>query len=405
MSSELLYTKSRLRAFLAEARHLLQSEFPYDHSSEGLLEIVAMAQTHLATLESIHRDAPKEVIRASCKAALVILFEFVPYLGFMLRSTNVRNAFEVYGPLLRLARKLLGEDVKLILSSEWDYSPYVYYAIPTLSDYVLIGLPATESGNPLVIPLVGHEFGHAIWGQVLGAEPIESEVEDEVVGLVTGEYWKRFEEEHQGIDKDTVASDLLDRNKWLPAFYMAARQCEELFCDLVGLRVFGRPFVQAFAYLLAPGPERKGADYPDTRKRVEVLLQAAQKYGIPVPGELLDEFVTNSPPMDLLSEIADAARERYTERLMAIAERDVENFAVNNADASRIQRIAGTYQQFVSPISEPGSLQNILCAGWDSYLKDGLWKERPEIEDPEETLHELMLKSCEILEVQERIRG
>jgi len=57
----------------------------------------------------------------------------------------------------------MGAQTKLIVSSEWEFSPFVYRSITGFPGFVLIGLPATESSNPLVIPLAGHELGHSVW--------------------------------------------------------------------------------------------------------------------------------------------------------------------------------------------------------------------------------------------------
>src|SRR4051812_25114337 len=38
--------------------------------------------------------------------------------------------------------------------------PFVFSELP---NFVLIGLPASESDNPLIIPLAGHELGHSVW--------------------------------------------------------------------------------------------------------------------------------------------------------------------------------------------------------------------------------------------------
>ena len=54
-------------------------------------------------------------------------------------------------------------ETRLILSSEWDYSPFMYDQITDLPSFVFIGLPACESANPLLLPLAGHELGHSVW--------------------------------------------------------------------------------------------------------------------------------------------------------------------------------------------------------------------------------------------------
>ena len=99
----------------------------------------------------------------TCQRTLDELTRFLPVLGFVLRSTNVRTAFEIHGPLLRLTREFLGADTRLLVSSEWEYSPYTYSPLPDFADFVLIGFPASESANPLVVPLAGHELGHSLW--------------------------------------------------------------------------------------------------------------------------------------------------------------------------------------------------------------------------------------------------
>lgn len=156
------YSVSRLKGVLEEIGRLKESEFPYQHSQDALDRIEKLFISHKTRLESLAPDKKPAIVQQFCSAALTDLFKYLSFLGFILRSTNVRNAFEVYGPLLRLSRKVLGLDTKQILSSEWEYSPFTYRPIAELPGFVLIGFPAPESSNPLLIPLAGHELGHTI---------------------------------------------------------------------------------------------------------------------------------------------------------------------------------------------------------------------------------------------------
>ncbi|WP_289465076.1 hypothetical protein, partial [Klebsiella pneumoniae] len=53
---------------------------------------------------------------------------------------------------------------QLLLSSEWDYVPFAYpQSLEDLRSFVLIGLPASEAATALLLPLAGHELGHAVW--------------------------------------------------------------------------------------------------------------------------------------------------------------------------------------------------------------------------------------------------
>ena len=170
------HAQKRLRAFCAQISELLGSEFPYPQSKEALRYLhrvfgqkLAFLSQRVAFLESVDANTNPEdyeqlvdLVKKRCIDAVTSTFDYLPILGFLLRSTNVRNAFEAYWPLRRLARAVLepGIDEKkrateLILSSEWDYSPLVYSNIGHLKDFVLIGLPAPESENPLLLPLAG----------------------------------------------------------------------------------------------------------------------------------------------------------------------------------------------------------------------------------------------------------
>ena len=158
--------RHQLEALREEAVRLSASEFPYEHGREAVERIVAMCSHNLWMLSHLPDDvAGDEATLQIVAEAARYATDAVPCLGFILRSTNVRNAFEVHGPLLRLSRKLLADkNLKLILSSEWFASPVNLLSPQVLSnDYILIGQPATESSNPFVIPLAGHELGHSVW--------------------------------------------------------------------------------------------------------------------------------------------------------------------------------------------------------------------------------------------------
>src|SRR5262245_59221134 len=165
-------TKKRVQAFLDEATHLAESEFPYPGSRLALERLISFFTARLATLNSFDANSDARVVRQTCALDLQHQFNYLPLLGFVLRSTNVRNAFEVFRPLLRLARDILEPSIpknnrktELVLSSEWDHSPFVYPEVPELPGFVMIGIPAPESANPLVVPLAGHELGHSVWGK------------------------------------------------------------------------------------------------------------------------------------------------------------------------------------------------------------------------------------------------
>ena len=166
------YTKKRVCAFLDEARQVAESEFPYRGSEQALQKLSQFFTAQFAAINQFDAQSDPAVVKQTCSLALEHLFTYLPLLGFILRSTHVRNAFEVFRPLLRLANEVLEPGVakaqrqtQLILSSEWDYSPFVYSEVPELPGFVLIGIPSPESANPLLVPLAGHELGHSVWAK------------------------------------------------------------------------------------------------------------------------------------------------------------------------------------------------------------------------------------------------
>jgi len=160
------YSRDRIKSVLDSIRQLKASEFPYGDSKDALCRIEELFENTLQRLDAT--DAHPDYIKQLCSISLRHLFIYLPKLGFILRSTNVRNAFETFGPLRDIARKALDPKVKLLLSSEWTYSPMIYHDIRALPGFVLIGLPASEPSNPLLTPLCGHELGHAVWANKKG---------------------------------------------------------------------------------------------------------------------------------------------------------------------------------------------------------------------------------------------
>lgn len=191
-------------------------------------------------------------------------------LGFILRSTNIRNSFELSRPLHRLAEKLLAgrahsDAVFLIISSEWSYSPFIFdsdYIDEFLPGFVLIGFPAPESSNPLLFPLAGHELGHALWPEY------EPSLHDKVTNTIDTLIDEKFRERVQrgfgltmGKSREFTTQRIrivAEVEKW------ARKQSEELFCDFVALAIFGLPYLKAFTYLLAPQPSPlRDPGYPE----------------------------------------------------------------------------------------------------------------------------------------------
>jgi hypothetical protein len=75
---------------------------------------------------------------------------------------------------------------------------------------------------------------------------------------------------------------------------LSSRQTEELFCDLLGLRLFGEGFIYSFIYLIAPNLGDRSPDYPSLTARVKALLQGSNEFQVDAPLGLASYF--SDPP-------------------------------------------------------------------------------------------------------------
>jgi hypothetical protein len=386
------------------------SDFPYEHSKEALLEMRNVFDEHAELLSGVTSGDDEAVVGFHAIAASKNIRDLLPILGFILRSTNVRNAFEIWGPLWRLSCQVLQKEARLLLSSEWAYSPYTFIGCAQLPGFVLIGLPATESSNPFLIPLAGHELGHSVWRErnlkheVL--PPLQQHILD-VINSRDDEYTKIF----PGIDKENRKVGSLGWQTWEPAETWALRQAEECFCDFLGLRLFGEAFLHSSVYLLAP--IRKGVRsyiYPNNIDRAQALAQASEKYRVRIPENFIEIFADLSELSGELIErrfllsVADAARKKLHPLLMDIADRIINESEIPAGEPSKIATCKEVFRSVV-PVENSGGLANILNAGWEARLENDFFRDSAKKEEQESLLAELILKSIEILEVEKRLSG
>jgi hypothetical protein len=405
-------TRARVATFLQEARHLRDSEFPYPHAREALDAIIGRFEGHMKDLQSLSEANQKDVVKQRASIVLRDISNFVPLLGFVLRSTNVRNAFEVHGPLLRIARVLLGDGARLVLSSEWNYAPHTFVNIPSLDGFVFIGLPAPESANPLLIPLAGHELGHPLWKR----NDLGSRLKHGLTGAISEGIVARAERVKKLYP--TTAEDLLARVENLftveviaPILELAARQSEERFCDFVGLRVFGTSYLSAFAYLLAPNwSGARPMRYPNLKRRANDLVAAAQRFEIDVDERYADLFEDLSmagftDEAKFQVELADEASATVVAQLHDAAERVTPAEKIPSRRRATEDEVLHRLRRIV-PSDGSASLTEVLCAGWRAFEDERFWTDVREVKGREgAVLRDLLLKSCEVLEIEQLVQG
>jgi len=403
----------RIDATIGTIRNLKDSEFPYHDSNEALLEVERIFEETRQALCQAKDSTDQSIKKQISEEALKRLFIYIPLLGFILRSTNVRNAFEIHGPLLRLSQRFLGDDTRLLLSSEWDYSPMTYPGVPQMKKFILIGFPATESSNPFLIPLAGHELGHNLWLN----RGMTSPANVAVTQIIQDEIWNsrldKFKELYKTneLEKSRFWGDLFNKEIIGPATVWATLQAEETFCDLIGLRIFGSSFLHAFVYLLSPGQRSRHVAYPSSHTRVTNLLGAARDWNVTAPLEYAsafqqvdgDRFVEKDT---FQLELAEFAVATLVPHLKLAADKLVTAAGIELPDPQSVQEMRERINLTV-PAETAKSLAVIIEAGWDAILDNELWKNYSHLDanSKHENLTEIILKSIEALEIQARIKG
>ncbi|MGY3236693.1 hypothetical protein ACVMAJ_003583 [Bradyrhizobium sp. USDA 4448] len=389
--------RRRVRTFLDQISQLEASDFPHADGREALEYIKQHFLIRQNTLDSLPASVSEEVVREVCTNTTAALARNTDVLGFILRSTNVRNAFELHFPLKRLVEQVISPKARLVMSSEWNFVPFTYpmnlYLLP---DFVLVGGPAPESGNVLIVPLAGHEIGHSAWS----AHEIKDLIQGELTNAIDEAIAANPSDRDRVLKELTLGIDHLQNT----CMFMAIRQLEEVFCDLFGLFVFGESYLFAYEYFLAPGGGIRATGYPSATDRVQYLLDAAAVLKLRVDPDLFAGWRPsnnrNNPHADVLA-FADVAVARTVPSLRKLAFDLLKKKKVQRNRPKVVERIMDAFNGHI-PDGEGASLAEITTAGW-RYLRGrgGLSSAEERLEH--DMLNELMLKSIEVSEFRLRV--
>lgn len=400
-------TRRKIEAFLRKVKALQAGDFAQPDALEALAAIETVFVELLANIESLEKDPQADVNAVStlCNAVLDQLFTYLPILGFIHRSKSVSNPYELYGPLRRLAITVIGPTTKLVISSEWNFSPYTFFQMRELPSFTLVGLPASESENALLSPLAGHEFGHSVWVLQNAKEHFEKKITEAIVYEIR-QRWKEYLTFFPGAEEAKLLEPQ-ERQNWRVAHRWAERQVEEVFCDLLGLKLFVEAYLQAFAFLLAPGMEASRVPYyPSAAHRIQYMLQAAEKFGVVPPADLLGLFEPPAVPEPtreaFLRAISDAATSALVPELIDFVEDYIVKRNVTPLDRAAVARIVNSIEKLV-PDTQSAGLAEILNAGWVARQNPLLWSSVSQVANRrDEVINELLLKAAEVLELRER---
>ncbi len=414
MESAVLYAQQKVESVIKTIDSVKELDFPYDHPLEAVNNIRSAFEGLKKHLNDISDPI---TARKVCKQVSEAIDNLLFAIGFMVRACDVRGALELQGPLLRLTRKAMGSHAKLVVSSEWQFSPFTLLYPGEFGDgldeFVLVGLPAAEAGNPLIAPLAGHELGHNIWRRLGNLkECVEDLIDDRVMSIIKNEVWEEFSNLFRLSNKKQLGQKDLFGNPAQLAKVWAVSQCEEMFCDFIGLCIFGEGYLHAFQYLISPGGGFRNPVYPSMQDRVAALVKASTILGVTVPPTFREEFdesdVSSDPAHQLLLKISDDASKDLVENLSRIAKNFCEQKVIINRDTGDVDRIFSSFKK-VAPVTGAKSLANIVNAAWRIFLDPvNYWEDDYPVtaQKPEkriELIRELALKSFEVFEI-ERIQ-
>jgi hypothetical protein len=412
--------RKHLRALLAEIEQIAESQFPYPDCRDAAKELHRHLSELLVGLEIAEGEEVKVPAYESARRAVL---KYLPLLGFLRNSLEVRIPFEIYGPLLRIAARILEEDdvdfkhrrSRLVLSYAWDYSPFIDTRFDCLPHFMLIGLPAHESDNPLLVPLSGHEIGHMVWNEKIDKKSYWSHLSNEIDKAVNSQDLSDSFNQIVTIIAETedLTSEQATERLTDDAIRVAYYQAMETFCDFMGLRIFGESYLHSFQYLLGGEFQLERAlGYPNLPNRVANLTIAAANYGIPVPPEYQQGFADSGEP-DMSSSnrllfirLPDKAlTDVLVQRLANEASTLFLAAGIEASSEAGKKYVVDSFKRLV-PATGCRSLADILNGAW--WIANGydiLEEIHQENGDREKILRELVLKNIEVYEYEQIIGG
>lgn len=402
----LRYSKQKIEAALQLLSEFNATRFPHTDSTlavEILARILSLANNQFNAPSSAALTTQTEM------QATALIDDVLGLLGIISNSANVRNSFEIHGPVLDLAKRLLSDNnAKLIISFEWKYIPFTYpQNHPNLPSFVIIGMPASEASNALVLPAIGHELGHSLWLRDRCRDHFEPGINQAIIQAIKG----RLRKEYNRLFRKSfnVTADDCDDYKnlwtWAEGADYCFRQIEEIFSDFVGLSLFGTSYLDSFEYLLSPAlSTERVPEYPAVATRAQYLEDNAARVGVTVAGQYKTLFASQDSPFDPKRNehfqmiLADDASDSL---VISVADHVARLCASRGVHPPEVTETKQSLNNFLMgvPAEHTTGLGPILNAGWSAFKNQEFM---PGYSDPNriKTISELILKSVEIYEIE-----
>lgn len=406
----LRYSRLKIEAALQLLAEFEAAAFPHTDSTKAVEELKTLLRE---TSNQINTNFSSLLAVQTEMEATVLIAEILELLGVISNSANVRNSFEIHGPVHDLVSRLLTDkQVNFIISFEWNYIPYTYpQNHPCLPSFVIIGLTASEASNALVLPVIGHELGHSLWRKGDFKSHFEADINKSIINSIKGPLKTRYEAifSRFGISADKC-DDYLNIGTWSDAADYAFRQIEEMFSDFTGLFIFGGGYLDSFEYLLSPAvsPERT-PDYPPDLVRAEYLRDYAAKIGVAVGVDFVSRFERQISPFradsndQLQMDLADVASYALTSSIADHVFNTCTNRGIQPPSDAATKSIQEMFLLGV-PAEQTAGFGAILNAGWSAF-KDATFMRGVSDAVRMAAINELVLKSVEVFEIERMTKG
>jgi hypothetical protein len=349
--------------------------FPHQDSHDAVSQLA----DQLSELKNVLKKKPTD--KAQVHAG-VLISEVLDLLGAIGNSANVRNPFEIHGPFLSLAQQLLNDKrLRLILTFEWQYIPYTYpQNYEHLPQFIVIGLPASEGSNALVLPAIGHELGHSLWRKWKLEKEFKPAIEKKIGHKI----------ESSAAREEAIDNGLL--------------QLQEFFCDFVGLYIFGQAYLDSFDDLLSPSQSKeRDPQYPSVKERARALsrnmrrLSLLQVRGFELRFSEQSLAADQSDQTRISLRLADEASSKLADQAAKRAFFLCRKRGLRPPSWNDAKRISKTFESGM-PAEDTTGLGAVLNGSWLAFKSERFL---PGQDDQKRIayLNELTMKSIEILEL------
>ncbi|SMD06654.1 hypothetical protein SAMN06297251_12323 [Fulvimarina manganoxydans] len=395
------FVETKLVRLKGRINELLEESLPYSDSKSAAETLLARVDRQIARARDSHGFSPALREQVGLQA-LLLLQRVTHILGILSRSSVTRNALELYEPFRIICTKFFKIDVSIILSSEWNFIPFTYpMVLDDLPNCIIIGLPASESDNILIFPAAAHELGHTLWLHNQLGSVYAQRIRIEAEAIVTADA-NAVSASFPVLPDNDLFRKAASEQLVSEVAHFAMKQIEEMFCDYIGLFMFGRSYLLAFEYLIAPGlKDRTVGTYPTTYDRAKMLNEEAANHDCSIV-DYENHFVRKqniNPINEFKYKAADRLRNQFIPDIIRTAHDIISDAGISIPNSEKVEA-AKKFFAVGMPVSNGFSIGEMVSAAWALFNDMEFTPLTGSMHDKTNHLSDLVFKSVEVQEFQ-----